>query len=177
MLYTRVLTFFCNSIDADPNLPPAVYIKELIARQMTMKKCNASSWVCHVQVSLPSTSCPRHTVSSTSHTRKEQWKHQVRDAINSVWTDRLRNEAHKKSTLKHLNINTCTADYMHPVWLDISSGWTSGKLPAYLAIYPLASCYLSLTAGPNTLNICPLCKTEPETTIHFLLHCPATSPT
>ena len=103
-----------------------------------MKELDASSWVCHVRHLLNKYKLPLVCSILNWLPKKEQW-HQVRDTINSVWTDMLRNEAHEKSTLKYLSIDACTANQMCPVLLDLSSSSghqeSLGKDPlAYTAV-------------------------------------------
>ena len=68
----------------------------------------------------------------------------------------------------------CSLDCAHPVWnnienpLDVMKATVKAKL--LIQRYPLAS---SPTAGQHRSDTCMLCKTEAETTSHFLLHCPA----
>ena len=79
--------------------------------------------------------------------------------------------------MQYLNLKQCRTSKMHPVWQGLANPLDVRKatVRALLLVrrYPLTT---SPTAGTRKCDVCPLCSSEPETTVHFLLHCPALSP-
>jgi hypothetical protein len=76
------------------------------------------------------------------------------------------------STLEFLNLDKCDVNQKHPVWKDLNSPLDIRKatIKALLLVkrYPLTT---SRVMGTKMTENCPLCQKEPETTVHFLLHC------
>ena len=76
------------------------------------------------------------------------------------------------TSLEFVNIDKCKSDEMHPTWrklqnpLDVERATVKTLL--MIKRSPLTSSHV---AGTRASTVCPLCKEEPETTIHFLLHC------
>ena len=98
----------------------------------------------------------------------------MKKEVNNTWTETLREEASKKSSLKLLNTNECKIGSVHPIWRALNTPLAIQKatVKVKLAVqrYPIAS---SPTAGALHNNICPLCKKDEETIHHFVLTCPS----
>ena len=67
---------------------------------------------------------------------KEQWKIQIKNAVNKYWTEHFQSEAREKSTLKYLNIDSLKIGSMHLVWSMLEST-VSGIRPQ---LCPLIGC-------------------------------------
>jgi len=97
----------------------------------------------------------------------------VKDAVFSKWTSELVDDARKMTSLKHLNLDACQCDKLHPVWEDINCQLDTRKatVKAQLLLqrYQLSSKY---SAGQKN-TVCKVCKGDEETVTHMLLHCPA----
>jgi hypothetical protein len=88
----------------------------------------------------------------------------------------LRQEASRKTSLKHLNIGICKPGSLHPVWntveespMDIIRAGT--KIRLLTGLYRLQSVVAKQSGGKRICPICPLCKQTSETLPHFLLSC------
>ena len=96
----------------------------------------------------------------------------IKSSIHSFWSNKLRNEANEKSTLKFINIDEWEPGKAHPIWSTASTDPLSiyrATIHAQIAVqrYPLSGCH---TSGSKS-EICPCCKNGAETLTHFLLHC------
>ena len=171
----RLLTLFRNIIAPNPDSPPAVYIKEVIARQLITTQDDSKSWARHVASVLAKYNLPSPYTLLQNPPRKLAWKRTVKQRIQGEWSQRLCKEAILKSTLLYLNPQSCSLGHIHPVWRNINCDLDIKKATIKVQIltqrYPLAT---SPTAGSNRGDLCPLCKETRETTKHFLLHCPCT---
>jgi hypothetical protein len=105
---------------------------------------------------------------------KGYWKRLTRQAVLSVWENKLKEEAKSMSTLSHLAIDSCKIGKTHRVWqlegrsiLEVTKATVKAKL--LVSRYPLHS---SRTSGSRYGQNCPLCQAEKETITHFLLDCP-----
>lgn len=168
----RVLSLFRRIVAADVKTPPALYIQDLITRQLAMKEESSSSWVNHVKQLLRKYQLPSAYNVVLHPPKKKMWKRMIEKAVMSTWTTELQEEAMEKSTLEFLNVGACKLGQVHPVWMDISCPLdvqkASVKAQLLVKRYPLAT---SHTAGKKKKEVCPLCGDEDETTTHFLLHC------
>jgi hypothetical protein len=168
----RSLGLARNVLAAESGSPPAVYIRELITRQLTMKDSTSTSWASHVRKLLRKYNLPTVLDLISTPPERKAWKATVKRAVREIWANELRDQAAEKSTLDILNCANCCMGTPHPIWLDLDNPLDIRKatVQAQLLVqrYPLAS---SRTAGKNRCDTCPLCKTEAESTTHFLLHC------
>ena len=176
MIHKKALSLLRNIIAADTKSPPALYMRDLIIRQLAMTDPNSASWTAYIrriirEYNLP---CPESLI--TNPPTKIQWKKTITRAIHDKWTEKLKEEAATKSSLAYLNVKRCSTSKMHPVWLKLESTLdvrkASVKAKLLVQRYPLAT---SRTAGPHRTDVCPLCKKDPETMTHFLLHCPVSN--
>ena len=75
--------------------------------------------------------------------------------------------------MTYLNLDKCSTIVLHPTWQNLTCPLTIKKatVKALLLVgrYPLTT---SPTAGTRSTEKCPLCSQEPETMVHFVLHCP-----
>ena len=174
LLDIRTLTLLRSTLAIDPGNPPLTYIRDLVVRQLAMKDGSSASWACHVKKLLSKYHLPPAGDLASTPPSKDSWKRQVKEAVHSWWTDKLRVEAALKSTLEYLNIDHARTDTLHPVWYDLTCPLSIKKasVKALLLIqrYPLTT---SPTAGTRRCDTCPLCGQEPETVIHFVLQCPS----
>mgnify|MGYP001821068751 FL=1 len=147
--------------------------KDIIIRQLAMKRIQDKSWVVTVRKLLWKYQLPSAYHLVDSHPSKEAWKKEVLTAVHNHWLSKLRQEAGEFKTLKFLNVNACTVGKVHPVWAvntdpqQVELATVKTKL--LVQRYPL---YGLSCAGKNKSNICPLCNGDAETLPHFLLYCP-----
>ena len=89
----------------------------------------------------------------------------------------MKETAEEMSIMEFLNLDACTVNKLHPVLTGLATHLDVRKATVQLLLlvkrYPLTT---SHTAGTRKCAVCPMCQTEPETTVHFLLHCPVLQP-
>ena len=81
-------------------------ISKLTVRQIAVNLDNNQSYYNRVQDILNQYNLPNLYYLSENLTTKEQWKLQVKTAVNKYWTETLQKEAQEKSTLKYINIHS-----------------------------------------------------------------------
>ena len=135
--------------------------KEILQCQLAMKDTDSHSWTTLVR-ELPGMYglCSVYDILySPPPPRRPRWK-----AFNAV--------AFLKSTLKFLNLDSCTVGKVHPLWqcghdpFEVTMVDTKARVAVLR--YGL---YSSHCAGKKKCIQCPLCDRQ-ETMVHFLLHCP-----
>ena len=175
LLHIRTLTFFRSAMAADAETPPAIYMQELLQRQLAVKDATSASWINHIKQLLRRYHLPSAYDITANPPPKKVWKDMVKRAVLDEWTADLQEQASLMPTLQHLNINQCSLTKTHPIWHDLSSEHHVMKatVKALLLVsrYPLST---SHTAGATILPECPMCEKEPEDTTHFVLGCEAT---
>ena len=175
-IHVRILCMLRNILAAEAKSPPAIYIRELIVRQLAMKDDDSNSWAVPVRKLLLQYELPSINSIVECPPKKTEWKTLVKKKCNLYWTKQLRESCKDKKTLKYLDVNNCATDKLHPIWqycnntLDVKKATVKVKL--LVRRYPLTTCH---TSGKQKSDICPLCKVEPETVVHFLLQCPVLS--
>lgn len=173
-LHIRILTALRRILAAESGSPPALYIRELICRQMAIKDPSSKSWANLARKLLIKYQLPLPSEVLEDPPDKATWRTMVKEAVNSHWTECLRKEAAGMTSLSYLDLKLCNTCTLHPVWLNLTSQLAVRKatVKALLMVqrYPLTT---SHTAGANRKEQCPLCSEEPETTEHFILHCKA----
>ena len=172
----KILSLFNNIIRPNSDSPPALYIREIILRQLANLDDISSGWTRHVTKILAKYKLPTAYELITVPPKKTQLKQTIKKAITKHWTEVLQEEANTKISLHFLISISCTIGQIHPTWMHINSDLDIKKATIKTQIltqrYPLAT---SPTAGQCNVA-CPLCKNDAETTKHFLLLCPATNP-
>ena len=156
----------------EANTPPALYIREIIIRQLSLSDIDSRSWTSQVRRVLVKYNLPTACQLLNNPPKKMAWKGTVRQAVTEEWSQRLQEEATEKPSLCFLNISLCEVGYLHPVWEDLDTiaiDKATVKVQPLICQYPLAT---SPTTGSNRSSTCPLCRLEAETPTHFLLHCP-----
>jgi hypothetical protein len=177
LVHIQTLSLFGNIISASVNNPPALYIKDLVIRQLAVKELESSSWASQIRRLLVKYDLPPASSMLSNPPAKAHWKAVVKAAVHRYWTKQTREAAHDRSTLQYLCVDLCSTEQTHPVWQNLNDPLTIRKatVKALLLVqrYPLASAH---TAGPKRSESCPLCSGDLETTTHFLLHCPSLHP-
>ena len=147
-------------------------MQELITRQLAMKTPESASWATYAASKLRKYSLPSALDVVQAPPKKKRWKKAVKAAVHAYWTHHIQVEALEKKTLVLLNIHACNTIDIHPSWKDLHCTLSIHKATAKVKLlvqrYPLST---SHTAGQKKSDLCPLCKVEPETVIHFLLYC------
>jgi hypothetical protein len=111
--------------------------------------------------------------------RKQLWKRMCNRAVLTYWSERLHKDAADKNSLRYIQLPDLTDRKPHNIWAtlqyntrDIRRATIKAKLAT--GTYALQ---VNMSAWSRKTNqnaaICPLCKLEPETRIHFLVNCPA----
>jgi hypothetical protein len=171
-IHIKTLTLFRNIVAPDMKSPSAVFLRELILRQLAMKELESASWTSHVRKLLNRYDLPTAYSIITNAPLKRHWKHTVKQAVFMEWSNQLREDATERTTLKFINLPSCLIGQMHPVWQHLYTplGIRMATVKAQLMVqrYALTT---SPTAGARKSETCPLCKSGPETTEHFLLTC------
>ena len=174
LIDTQILSLLRNAIAGDQDCPPLAYIQELLQHQFATKGLDSASWTTHVRKLLNKYNLPQPSELLSCPPSKKNWKDTIKSAVNKKWTEQLCKEAEDKSTLKYLNLSGCQVDRMHPIWSDLKCPLDieQATVKALLLVqrYPLTT---SPVTGTRACAMCPLCQEEPETLMHFLLHCTA----
>ena len=174
LIHIRALCLFRSIIAAEKPSPPSIFIKELIQRQLAMKDNSSHSWAAYIRKLLQRYQLPNPSTLISDVPTKKKWAKVVKTAVNDHWLKTLVEEAKCKKSMSFLNAEKCSLSDTHPVWhdlhcpLDVMKATVKAKM--LLQRYPLLT---SHTARNQRSETCMLCKQEPETTSHFLLHCPA----
>ena len=95
-------------------------IKELSTRQIAINLDNSQSYFSRVQVILDIYNLPSLQYLSENLTSKENWKSQVKRAVNKHWSELLQEEASEKSTLKYMNIESMKIGQTHVVYMVVT---------------------------------------------------------
>ena len=169
-LHKRHLSLLYNILTSNKT------ISELTVRQIAVNLDNNQSYYSRVQDILNQYNLPNLHYLSENLTTKEQWKLQVKTAVNKYWTETLRKEAQEKSTLKYINIHSMKIGQTHSVWSSLESTVTDVR-KGITKCRMLTGTYL-LQSNRNKFNnsesaICKCCGIEIEDIIHMLLECPA----
>jgi len=93
LLHIRALTLFRNIIAAESNTPPAIYIRDLITRQATVKDSTSSNWTTTIKKILQTYKLPSIVKLIENRPRKREWRKTVKKTINEAWTEALQDEA------------------------------------------------------------------------------------
>ena len=160
----RTLTLYRSIISHKQNNPPADYIREIIYRQLITTSDDSSSWTRHVAHILAKYNLPSAYQMFVDPPKKAAWKRTVDRVVKQEWTRRLQGDAELKPSLEYLNPSSCHLGHTHRIWKHINCDLDIKK----------ATVKASFPTSGNKSELCPLCKTENETTTHFLLHCPST---
>ena len=175
MIDIKVLKLFRNIAAADPKSPPALFIQEFIRRQLAVTAPESKCWTRRAEKALAKYQLPSPYSLFENPPKKLAWKRRVKTAVQESWTDKLIADAEDMSSLEYLNLDACEIGSLHPTWQEVNNQLdiqkATVKTQLLIKRYPLAT---SPTAGINKSDLCPLCKQEPETTTHFILHCPST---
>ena len=171
-LHRRILTLFRNLVASDGTKE-----QEIIKRQLAMKDLDSRSFVVQIRLLLKMYALPSAFQILTNTPAKNKWKSDVKQAVESMWFDRLKDEAKDMTTLQYMNLDACNINQVHPVWDNIESS-TFQSYMASIKAKLLVQRY-SLTgnrcAGKKARLLCPLCESDCETLLHFLIHCEALS--
>ena len=115
LLDTKILTLYRTIILAEANTPPALYIREIIIRQLTLSDIDSRSWISQVRRILVKYNHLTACQLLNNPPEKIAWYRTVRQAVTEEWSQRLQQEASEKTSLCFLNISLCEVDYLHPV--------------------------------------------------------------
>ena len=139
----RTLNLFRNIIATDIVNPPALFMKELITRQLAMKGNESTSWTSHIQHLLKRYSLPLPSWLLSNPPTKREWKKTVNKAVFSMFEE-LQKQASSKSSLGLLKVDVCFTNEPHPIWRNLSNPMAIKKatIKAMLLVqrYPLTTC-------------------------------------
>lgn len=152
-------------------------ITELSNRQIAINLDNSQSYFNRVQDILNIYNLPNLHCLSKNLTSKENWKFQVKRAVNKYWSELLQKEAAEKSTLKYMNIDAVKIGQTHVIWSslestisDVRKGITKSRM--LTGTYLLQSNKYKFNNSTES-PICKCCALEIEDIVHMLLDCPA----
>ena len=173
-IHIKALSTFRNIIAIEMPSPPLLYIRELIIRQMTMKTSQSSSWTTYIKSLLIRYNLPSVSNLLNCTPSKREWKKTIKSAVYGKWSADFRDKilSENKTSLEYLIISNCKVNTLHPIYRDVTCPLAVKKatIKSLLLIkrYPLTTYRF---AGTKQREKCPLCNEEPETVVHFLLHC------
>jgi hypothetical protein len=172
----KLLTFICNLIRTDTTIEAS-----LIHRQAAMKDLDSNSLVSSTRIILAKYNLPSIFELLRDPPGPARWKTTVKRATQKFWTIHLRHEARKCSSLKYINLDTCTVGTPHPLWSTTSPAvrdTTRATVKAKLVTgsYTL-QCHRAIYSRPGNkvAATCQLCQNGVENREHFLTTCAALS--
>ena len=106
---------------------------------------------------------------------KEQWKKQVKNAVNTYWTQNLQENARERSTLSNLNVAALCIGKVHNVWSSLEST-VSDVRKGIIICRQLTGTYLfqlnkSKFSRSESTATCRCCGCNTEDMTHMLLYC------
>ncbi len=147
-----------------------------IALNLTSVKSHTSkSWFTRCEKVLIKYNLPSICDVLDSKPSKEEWKRVCKEAVNSLWTNQLQQEARTKSSLQFLNLADCSTRTPHACWASIGASAREVQ-KANTKIKLTVGTYLTMSNAHKFFKcdpICRLCYKEPETVSHIVLVCPA----
>ena len=169
----RALSMLRNILIVDHPSPLTLFMRDFMVRQLAMKDNPSCSWAGRMRLLTEKYGLPSVGTLLEETPSKEEWKKLIQDVVMQSWTTKLQEDTKSKTSLSLLDTEGCCADQMHPVWADIENPLTVRKavVKAMLLVqrYPVTTCK---TAGSRMCELCPMCQCEPESMMHFILHCP-----
>ena len=96
----------------------------------------------------------------------------IKAHVNAYWMEHIKDEAKTTSTLKHLQLDACIKDKLHPVWASATMGPVDvqqATIHVQLLVqrYPINSSHTI----KNRTSPCPCCLAAEETVQHFKVEC------
>ena len=152
-------------------------IRDLSTRQIAINLDNSKSFFSRVQDILDIYQLPHIRELKFNNLSKEQWKIQIKNAVNKYWTEHFQSEAREKSTLKYLNIDSLKIGSTHQVWSTLESTVSEVRM-GITKCRMLTGTYLLQSnkhkfSKSNECATCKCCGLGDEDVIHMLLECPA----
>jgi hypothetical protein len=150
--------------------------RELIRRQINIKNLSSNSWTANVKLLTHKYQLPSVYEIMDNSPTKDQWKRQVKHAIQKYHRDRLLQDMQSQSSARYINPNSCSLTNVHPVWKYCGSHTreiTRATIKAKILVgaYNLEGKRSKFGRGEN--GQCQLCRTDMETREHFLVKCTA----
>ena len=153
--------------------------REIMIRQLATKDDSSSSWFRYAEQRLQIYGLPHLISLITENYTADVWKGIVKSAILSYWKVKTEEDCAAKSTLRFLTWPEYTRlpfTDTHHVWRHIDPN-TRDVRRAIVKARLLTGTYLLQSNrarfnGSSVSDICLLCSTEPEDTLHFVLCCP-----
>ena len=152
-------------------------IRDLSTRQIAINLDNSKSFFSRVQDILDIYQLPHIRELKFNNLSKEQWKIQIKNAVNKYWTEHFQSEAREKSTLKYLNIDSLKIGSTHLVWSTLESTVSEVRM-GITKWRMLTGTYLLQSnkhkfSKSNECATCKCCGLGDKDVIHMLLECPA----
>ena len=152
-------------------------ISELTERQIAVNLDNSLSYFSRVKSVLDRYQLPTLNELKLKQPTKESWKSTVKEAVNKHWSESLKNEAHEKSLLRYLDIDSLKIGETHSVWSsldpvvsDVRKGTIKCRMLTGTYILQSTRHKFSRTAVSAT---CKCCGLYDEDLAHMLLECSA----
>ena len=172
--HRRLLCFICNIIREEDSTEA-----KIIRRQAAVKDLTSHSLVSNVRTTLAKYGLPSIYELLDNPPSSGKWKAQVKAATQKYWTEKLIQEARKRSSLKYLDLGNCKIGRPHPLWdsttplpRDVTRAAVKAKL--ITGTYTLQCHRAMYSQNKNQRDsYCQLCQEEPENREHFLVRCTA----
>ncbi|CAC5405942.1 unnamed protein product [Mytilus coruscus] len=169
------LTFFGGIIHENTSIE-----YRIIERQLIMSKQNATSFISRLETALSKYKLPKAQELLLVKPTREKWKTTVKCAIQQYWTEKWEIEKSEKSTMKFIDIKTRPNGNYHQIWkftsnktLEVKKEEIKAKL--ITRIYTLQADRAKFSRNVEQ-DICSLCGSAKEDTVHFMLECKALNP-
>ena len=85
MIHVRALTLFRSILAAETPSPPAMFIKELILRQLAMKDNTSKSWTVYIKQLLQRYNLPEPSLLTKETPTKKKWSKMVKTSVTESW--------------------------------------------------------------------------------------------
>jgi hypothetical protein len=170
-LHRAVFTFFCNMAREQDTLE-----HQILQRQLSMKGPNSHSWVTLLREVIAQYNLPAALDIVCTPLSKGQVKKLTRIHVLEFWVKKMKRDASHQITVRHLNLQQCRLGEAHHLWRCTSTNAREVKKACVKAKLLLGQ-YNLQTAKQHTNPTCPLCKSDAETDVHFILQCPKLQPT
>ena len=167
LLDIQILSLLCRISNQDDSVLQSIGIS-----QLAMKNVNSRSWFVYAARRLS-----RYSIDALGVLQGQLRYQKMKTSITALWTNRLREDATTKSSLKYMDALNCDLAKPHSVW-SATRNIAAERRKSIQKARLLTGSYLLQTnkAAFNQFKVdstCPLCKSAPEDRQHLILECPA----
>jgi hypothetical protein len=151
--------------------------KEICIRQLLVKNNYSNSWFIFAKNILDFYELPSIVdLNIENIPSKLVWKKHIKEKLKKYWKLQVIEGSKDKSSLKHLDVKSLEVDTVHNICINARYNIIS-IMKASIKVKLLTGVYMLQTTRSKFSNrqisaSCPLCGSEDEDKIHFILKCP-----